>query len=66
MKQSIAAYVENELPYEEYELYIMKYFFCMDNEKISRYEGISKNAVASKLNRLRGKIRRHLTMEGFL
>ena len=54
------------LPKADRQLFIRRYWFCDSLEELESCFGWSKSKIKSRLFRLRGRLRDHLTREGFL
>lgn len=53
------------LPLEKRQLFVRRYYFADSIPEIARRFGISENAASVRLNRLREKLKKHLTERGY-
>ena len=65
LEQEIANFLR-ALPKADRQLFVRRYWFCDSLEELAQCFGWSKSKLKSKLLRLRGRLRDHLTREGFL
>ena len=56
----------SELKETERNVFLCRYWYMDSIQSISEYSGFSQSKVTSMLHRIRGKLRRHLSQEGFL
>ena len=65
LEQEIVRFLRT-LPKTDRQLFLRRYWFCDSVEKIAALFGWTKSRVKTRLQRLRGRLRDHLTREGFL
>lgn len=65
LEQEIVKFLRT-LPKADRQLFIRRYWFCDSLEALESCFGWSKSKIKSKLFRMRGRLRDHLTREGFL
>ena len=65
LEQEIVKFLRG-LPKTDRQLFLRRYWFCDSLEELQSCFGWSKSKIKSRLFRLRGRLRDHLTREGFL
>ena len=65
MRLSVISFLKKS-PRDDRVLYTLRFIRCMNIDQIAELLGENYNTVASRISRLREKLKRHLIMEGFL
>lgn len=65
LEQQIVKFLRTQ-PKTDRQLFLRRYWFCDSIEELAEKLGWTKSKVKTRLQRLRGRLRDHLTREGFL